>query len=331
VPGEVKGILRPARRWREVDLVNIAFGQGVSVTPLQVAQAANVIAADGVLRPPTLVRGLLRDGRIAPLRERAPTRVVSAATARQVARMMTGVTAEGGTAPKAAVPGFEVAGKTGTAQKYDPNLGAYSRSKYVASFVGFIPAERPEVTVLVLVDEPRAGTIYGGQVAGPAFREIAVAALAAKDLYPSDPELRVEFEQDAPRTADSTVRADPDAAVRGDPEDAVERAVAALPGRALVRDAELSDLDGALSPEARALLGGPLPEPPSARSASARPAGSVMPDLRGLGLKAALEACGELELAPEVDGSGRVVAQRPAPGARLKTGARCRLELRRDG
>ena len=265
LPGEVGGILRPVHKWREVDTVNIAFGQGISVTPLQVAQAANVIAAKGVLRPPRVVRGVMSDARkleLDPVPE--GTRVLSEATARTVAEMMTEVTADGGTAPKARVPGFTVAGKTGTSQKYDPAIGAYSRERYVASFVGFLPAEDPEVTILVVIDEPKE-SIYGGQVAGPAFRDIAVAALASRDLYPDVPPEPLVAESRPMGSGASTVRTESAADAHGTSLEAVralEAARSEAPPSASAVAAPGVDQDPfavGLSPAARALLGEPLP------------------------------------------------------------------------
>lgn len=333
LPGEVPGLLRPPKQWRDVDLVNIAFGQGLSVTPLQIAQAANVVAAGGVLRAPTLLRGagLVRDGSLPEPTARPGQRVISKETAKAITQMMAEVTSPDGTAPKAAVPGFTVAGKTGTAQKYDPALGAYSKERYVASFVGFLPAEAPELTVLVLVDEPR-GSIYGGQVAGPAFHDIAIAALASKDLYPSDPGLDASV---------STVRADPGAETRGDPEVALERAMVELTAEAasgvsrVLKDS--GEIDAELSPRARALLAAGLPKKGSSRAREPEgrrreaPKAKRMPDLRGLNAAEAATRCAELALDPVLTGRGRVHRQAPRPGAVVAPGARCTLELGRDG
>ncbi len=322
LPFEVKGILRDAAQWREVDLVNIAFGQGISVTPMQVAMAANVIAADGMWLSPRLVLGVRSpDGQLEPTEVPPPRRVIDAKTARAVTKMMVAVTGSEGSAPRAAVPGFAVAGKTGTAQKYDPELGAYSRERYVASFVGFVPAEDPVVTVLALIDEPKVA-IYGGQVAAPVFAEVARAALVAKGRFPSH---RPEVE--------STVRDDPSGSVPADDaERALERAVAELSGAAMARSEQARatprSLEEALSPSARLLLGEPLPEPVAPTAAVQ----SKMPDLRGLELREALARCAQLGLEPRVEGVGeRVRRQRPKPGARLLGPQRCALELGRDG
>ena len=326
LPVESPGILRSHRRWHDVDLVNIAFGQGISATPMQMIQAANVIAAKGILRPPTLVSEVRRSsGSAASVKEER--KIISERTAEAVTDMMIQVTSQRGTAPKAAIPGFLVAGKTGTAQKYDSRLKAYSRKKYVASFVGFVPAWRPRVTVLVLIDEPKE-EIYGGPVAGPAFRDIAVAALATKELYPSEP---VDSRVDLPGV--STVRADPGAAERGDPDSALERAVAELSAEVAAGRFSAPDegLELGLSAEARALLGEALPTKKHLRLRRGAELESTMPNLIGLELGEALERCAALTLDPEIQGAGRVFRQLPPPGAKLGPRARCTLELRRDG
>lgn len=184
LPGELPGLLRPAASWREITLANVAFGQGLSVTPLQIAQAATVLANGGVRVSPRLVLGTVdKAGATKPAGEPRTERVVSAETARLVRDMMIEVTHKGGTAEAAAIPGFVVAGKTGTSQKIDPVTKSYSRSLYVSSFVGFVPAEKPEVLVLVMIDEPKKA-YYGGTVAAPAFKAIATAALSARSIFP---------------------------------------------------------------------------------------------------------------------------------------------------
>jgi cell division protein FtsI/penicillin-binding protein 2 len=151
---------------------NLPIGQGVSVTPMQMATAYSAIANGGVLRPARVVRKV--DGR--PTRVPRGRRVISAKTALATRIMLKGVFAPGGTASEASVAGYELAGKTGTANKVDETSGEYSEFRYVASFVGFAPAENPRLLVSVMVDEPN-GAIYGGEVAAPAFQSIMQFAL----------------------------------------------------------------------------------------------------------------------------------------------------------
>ncbi len=189
LPGEARGILRPVAGWRPVELANICFGQGVAVTPLQMIQAVAAIANGGVLMRPFVTRGFLdREANlVAETHPQVIRRVMGAREARLLTQMMVRVTEPGGTGTQARVEPFAVAGKTGTAQKVNP-LGGYSKSDYMASFVGFLPAEDPKVAILVVVDTPQ-GSHYGGVVSGPAFARIARAALAAQDLHPQVPPL----------------------------------------------------------------------------------------------------------------------------------------------
>ena len=151
---------------------NLPIGQGESVTPMQIATAYSAIANGGILRSPRIVRRI--DGK--PVPEPPGRRVISRPVAEQVRDMLKGVLAPGGTASEVAIDGYHLAGKTGTANKIDPATGEYSKSKYVASFVGFAPAEHPKLLISVMVDEPQ-GDIYGGSVAAPAFGRIASFAL----------------------------------------------------------------------------------------------------------------------------------------------------------
>jgi cell division protein FtsI (penicillin-binding protein 3) len=179
LPGEAGGLLRPASSWKPIELTTVAFGQGVAVTPLQLARAFAAIANGGLLMKPYVGRrAVAPDGRI--LWERGPTvvrRVMSPETARAVAGMLEGVTQDGGTGTRARVPGLRVAGKTGTAQKVDPGTGHYSPDARIASFVGFLPVEAPRLVILALLDEPRTAS-YGGTVAAPVFQEIAAAGMS---------------------------------------------------------------------------------------------------------------------------------------------------------
>ena len=183
LPGESPGILRRPRRWGPVELANICFGQGVAVTALQLVVAMSAIANQGLLMWPHVVRAELdsRARLVREVRPRVVRRVMSQREARLLTRMLVAVTESGGTGTRARVPGFTVAGKTGTAQKVLPG-GGYSQRDYISSFVGFLPAEDPKAAVLVVIDTPR-GAHYGGTVAGPAFSLIARAALAALGVY----------------------------------------------------------------------------------------------------------------------------------------------------
>jgi cell division protein FtsI (penicillin-binding protein 3) len=186
VPGESGGILRPrGRPWVEVETATASFGQGIGVTTMQLAMAMGAIANGGKLMEPILVRRVT-DARGQTLRENVPhvrREVVPRGVAKTVAEMLTAVVEDGGTGVEAAIPGYRVAGKTATAQKADPATGRYSEDKYIASFVGFVPADKPKVVVAVVLDEPMIGR-YGGDLAGPVFRRVAESSLRYLGVTP---------------------------------------------------------------------------------------------------------------------------------------------------
>jgi len=178
LPGEASGGLRPVSRWYGTDIATISFGQGVSITALQLVAATSAVANGGLLMKPDRVERVTDSAgqELQRFEPQTVRRVISAQTATTISQMMEGVTQKGGTATNAALDGFRVAGKTGTAQKVDPISKGYSATKRTASFVGFVPAEKPLLTILVVIDEPTTSP-YGGVVAAPAFREIAFNTL----------------------------------------------------------------------------------------------------------------------------------------------------------
>jgi cell division protein FtsI (penicillin-binding protein 3) len=176
--GEMGGTLRPPQSWSKRSHASISIGQEVAVTPIQLITAASAIANEGRLMRPYLVSKIAdHDGRV--LRTVAPEvrrQVVKPETARQVTEILEGVTRKGGTGEKAALAAYAVAGKTGTAQKADFKTKRYSSDRFVSSFVGFVPAEDPDIAILVVVDEPK-GVSWGGSVAAPVFKNIAEQTL----------------------------------------------------------------------------------------------------------------------------------------------------------
>jgi cell division protein FtsI (penicillin-binding protein 3) len=198
LPGESPGIVHPVSRWSRIAKAYISFGQGISVTPLQLANAFAALANGGVVHQPYLVRAIGRDGAIETIERPAPLgRAVTPQTAVTLERVLeTVVTA--GTGRRAAVPGYRVAGKTGTAEKVIPGVG-YSPTARMASFVGMVPARRPRLVCLVLLDEPRVLT-HGGEVAAPVFGAVMRQALLYLGV-PPDPDLgEPEIERGAPGT-----------------------------------------------------------------------------------------------------------------------------------
>ncbi len=272
-PGESRGIVHDALRLREGELARVAMGYNVSVTPLQMAVAMNAVANRGELLAPRLVRAELHGGVRKEVSVRAVRRVIGARTAATLTRIMTDVVARG-TARAAHIPGYSVAGKTGTAEKLLPG-GGYSWTDHVASFAGFAPSTRPELTVLVVVDGV-AG--FGGAVAAPVFRRIGEAVLPHLGVAPDLDEA-------------------PPLLVPPDP--------APFPG---VRPVLARADDGS----------GPRPEGPG-----------VMPDLQGLGARAALAAATDLGLSARISGRGVVTRQAPAAGDEIAPGQMLMLTLER--
>jgi cell division protein FtsI/penicillin-binding protein 2 len=179
-PGESPGIVLPPDKWSGSTIGNVPIGQGIAVTPVQMAAAYGAIANGGIWSRPHLVDHVAGGSRPSLGRKR----LVSASTAAQLMVMLKDVVAEG-TGQYAAMPGYQVAGKTGTAQKPD-SRGGYATGRYVASFVGIVPASRPRFVILVAVDEPR-GAIWGGTVAAPAFQQIARFDLQYLEVPPDAP------------------------------------------------------------------------------------------------------------------------------------------------
>ena len=196
LPGEVKGVLHDPSRWFEIDLAAISFGQGLTVTPLQLAMATAAIANGGYLMSPYVVEKVVDPFGQVKIENSARVRrkVVGRDVADRVREMMTTVAEPGGTGEKASVSGYKVAGKTGTAQKVDPVTGGYSMDRSVSSFVGFVPADNPQLVILVVLDEP-TGQSYGGLTAAPVFSSIAGQALRYLKVMPTEKIDRVILEE----------------------------------------------------------------------------------------------------------------------------------------
>jgi cell division protein FtsI (penicillin-binding protein 3) len=181
LPGESSGIVRPVERWKGLATAYASFGHGLSITPLQLANAYAALANGGRLHQPYLVRAIDRGQGLEPLARPAPHALsLSPATLQGLSRLLEGVV-ERGTGKQAAIPGYRVAGKTGTAEKSDRT--GYSATGRLATFVGFVPARAPRLVVLVMLDEPRRAT-GGGVVSAPVFRAVAGEALLYLGIPP---------------------------------------------------------------------------------------------------------------------------------------------------
>lgn len=291
LPGAAMGVLRPrGQPWVQVETASAAFGQGISITTMQLALGTGAIANHGRLLQPSLVRKVT-DATGIPLQEQSTKvrrQAVPARIARMVSEMLVSVTEGEGTGTEAAVPGFRVAGKTATAQKIDPETGRYTDTHYVASFVGFVPAERPRLVIAVSIDEPMAGTYAGGSVAGPVFRRVAEFSLRYLGVTPrgSSP---------APLSEVAEI------AKLGDP---------AQSAYAILQEAKQG-----------------TPDEPAEPIAIAGPKGGQVevPDLRGLPAREAVKTVAGLGLSVRVEGTGRLGRQEPAAGSLIPKGTQITL------
>jgi cell division protein FtsI/penicillin-binding protein 2 len=190
LPGEIGGLIRPPQAWSKISITRIPMGHEIGVTPLQMTVAMATIANGGKLMTPRIVKSITtEDGRtIATFSPTVLRQVISPETAAQIGNALRGVVSDRGTAAAAAVPGFTISGKTGTAQKVDPK-GGYEKGKYVVSFTGYLPAENPQFVGLVVLDDAHTDKPemnYGGLVAGPIFSRVAEKAARYLDLEPHE-------------------------------------------------------------------------------------------------------------------------------------------------
>jgi cell division protein FtsI (penicillin-binding protein 3) len=291
-PGEISGRVPPRKSWQPLTTANIGFGQGVLVTPIQMLRAYASFANGGWLVQPTLIKSPPEKDPV------PPRRVISAKVAAQVTDALESVTHKelGGTGQKAVLPGFRVAGKTGTAQKVDPSNGQYSRSKHIASFIGFPVLEgnqlrdTPRLVIYTMLDEPQ-GVYFAGETAAPLFREV-LSAVVSRFSLPSDDTI-IGDEGTAPKLASKSNR--------------------------VVAD--------------QLAVGQAHPAPASAGALQWSGKGSdgtniwKMPDVRGLSAREAMGVFKDHVFQLEVRGDGVITGQSPEPGRTVTDGALIRLTL----
>ena len=190
LPGEIPGLIRPPRAWSKISITRMPMGHEVEVTPLQMIAAMAAVANGGKLMTPRIVKSITaQDGKIISAMKPVELRqVISPETARQIGNALRGVVSDRGTAKAAEVPGFVIAGKTGTAERINPETHTYDRDHFVVSFVGYLPADHPEFVGLVVLDDAKTPPEmnYGGQVAGPIFSRIGEKAARYLDLRPEE-------------------------------------------------------------------------------------------------------------------------------------------------
>jgi cell division protein FtsI (penicillin-binding protein 3) len=317
LPGESRGILRPLSNWSAISIGAISMGQEVGVTPIQLISAVSAIANGGMLYKPHIVsevrRGenvLPREGALAPSE---PRRVIQPETAATLRRLMEGVVLNG-TGRLAHLDGWTSAGKTGSAQKIDPNTGRYSPTQYIASFTGFAPINNPAVTILVSLDSP-VGLHEGGMVAAPVFRRIAEQVLPYLDVSRDVPvnQLLVQASYKKPALDDAASL-----------EDFTPSDLLLLP-----EQPEPSANASAYAPGSGNIHANSF-DPPSQLTLpvnSSDDSQFAVPDFSGKTMREVTEMCLRLGLDPVLVGSSLATDQVPAAGAQVRRGARITVQF----
>lgn len=311
LPGESRGILRRLDSWGSFSIGSISMGQEVGVTQIQLVTAVSAVANGGLLYKPRVVQEIRRgettlplDGPSAPA---PPKRVIREETAATLRRLMEGVVLRG-TGKSARLDGWTVAGKTGTAQKIDPDTGRYSPTNVIASFTGFAPINNPAVTILVSIDSPAGYPHGGGDVAAPVFKRIAEQVLPYLDV-PRDVPLSPRLVQTAYHPGDSE-----DAPATDD----------------------LSSVDFSAQPDPAEALAKPQPKKQVVAAASQVPDVTVavdaggdiaVPDFKGKTMREVTAMCLRLGLDPVLVGSRLASQQSPAPGSKVRRGTKITVEF----
>ncbi len=293
LPGENRGILRPADNWIASSIGSVAIGQEVSVTPVQIISAISAVANGGMLYKPRIVKEIQGASPPLVLSHPGPQQVTDATTAATVRGMMETVVLSG-TGKLAQLNGYTAAGKSGTAQQIDPNTGRYSPNKYIASFVGFAPVNEPAMTILIVFDSPE-GAHHGGEIGGPVFKRIAEQVLAYMD---------VDHDIPGPSTVETAKNAK-------HPHEPHEDSSAGIN-------------------EARFNAAKDQPESSEATTVAVSDEDAVVvPDLAGQTVRGVTEQCSRLGLVPSLIGSGVALEQSPEAGTRLVRGSRVAVRFGR--
>jgi cell division protein FtsI (penicillin-binding protein 3) len=348
LPGESRGLKKPVNRWSKVSIGAMSMGQEVGVTAVQIVSMVSTIANDGVYTPPRIVAGELPPNAAPkPVVFHPPQqhRVISTMTAAQMKKMMESVVLDG-TARRAILDGYTIGGKTGTAQKVDPKTGAYSKTKYVASFVGFAPVNTPAITIAVILDSAQ-GLHQGGQVSAPVFKRIAEQVLeymhVPHDIEPKNQTQRQLLMAAAKKDDDAEERSDrlgapliPDShesaaspssssEMRGPATSTVQAGGARV---VAVSNSTANPISPSPATDSTDAL--PSPANPAATNGTvvlAVDSGVVVPSFMGKSLRSAVEAAQQSGLEINVVGSGIARQQSPPPGSHLLAGQKVTIQF----
>ncbi len=340
LPGETRGIARPVDRWSKVSIGAISIGQEIGVSPVQLVSMVSTIANDGLYTSPRIVAGVLeprKTPQTVTFHHPPQRRVISTLTAVQMKKMLEGVVLFG-TGRRAILDGYTSAGKTGTAQKVDPNTGAYSRTKYVATFAGFAPVNSPAITIAVILDSA-VGLHQGGQVCAPVFARIAQQVLAYLNV-PHDAELKndLRLQMRASVRDDELNEGSPERLGGGlemapnptaEPKQKPSPMLASAPASARLAPAALTSQ--AAAPSASAPTPPPSEERPGGGTVVLDMVGGgvVVPSFTGMTLRSAVEAADDAGVELEAIGSGLAREQSPAAGTRVPSGSRISVRFNR--
>jgi cell division protein FtsI (penicillin-binding protein 3) len=339
LPGETRGLTKPVERWSKVSIGAISMGQEIGITPLQLISLVSTMANDGVRVPPRIVAGTIQaqnTPQTISFQPAAGTRVISTLTAAQMRQMMQGVVLHG-TGRRALLEGYSAAGKTGTAQKVDPSTGAYSKTKYVASFAGFAPVNNPQIAVAVILDSA-VGLHQGGQVCAPVFQRIMQQVLEYMHV-PHDVELppsrqvllarRNVNDASLDESSPDHLGAALDVADAGDTSGMASAAKAGAIGSTVVPAAMKEPMPQASTPNAsgtntpaQASTAGSAPTPGGTVVIDVEEGGIEVPSFLGKSVRAALESAQDIGLDLDAIGSGTAREQSPSPGSHVPAGSR---------
>jgi cell division protein FtsI (penicillin-binding protein 3) len=308
MPGESRGMLAKVDNWGATSIASISMGQEVAVTPVQLVSAVSAIANGGTYYKPHVIVDIRKGGKLVPqtgvLAPGEPRRVIRPDTAATLKHLMEGVVLITGTGPLARLDGWTAAGKTGTAQKIDPNTGRYSPTNYIASFTGFAPVNNPAVTIMVSLDSP-VGLHEGGQVSAPVFKRIAEQVLPYLDV-PRDVPLNQRLIQAAYKKQEAI---DASMLEESSPTDFA---------------AQLDDAPAEVVP-AKAVE--PVKRPSEVMMAVEDGGDVTVPDFAGKTMREVTSLCLQMGLDPVLGGSNLAVEQSPAAGAQVKRGSRVTVQF----
>jgi len=308
MPGESRGMLAKVDNWGATSIASISMGQEVAVTPVQLVSAVSAIANGGIYYKPHVIVDIRKGGKLVPqtgvLAPGEPRRVIRPDTAATLKHLMEGVVLITGTGPLARLDGWTAAGKTGTAQKIDPNTGRYSPTNYIASFTGFAPVNNPAVTIMVSLDSP-VGLHEGGQVSAPVFKRIAEQVLPYLDV-PRDVPLNQRVIQAAYKKQEAI---DENMLEESSPTDFT---------------AQLDEAPAEVVP-AKAVE--PVKRPSEVMMAVEEGGDVTVPDFSGKTMREVTSLCLQLDLDPVLGGSNLALEQSPAAGTQVKRGSRVTVQF----